>query len=96
VYYDDGAMISIHLTQAIGPNAEEPIGVITHSTQTMVDGVLAEYYVFTEPSTFDGELLEVIFRKNGVEYSFRFVYNPNSYPQGPDVFAQILDSVELS
>lgn len=95
-YYDDGAMISIHLTQAMGPHSEEPIGVITHSTQTMVDGVLAEYYVFTEPSTFEGELLEVIFRKDGIEYSLRFVYNPDSYPQGPDVFAQILDSVKLS
>ncbi|MEA3323316.1 MAG: hypothetical protein U9Q12_03765 [Patescibacteria group bacterium] len=96
VYYDEGAMITIHLTQAQGPNAEEPIGVITQSMQTIVDGVMGEYYVFTEPSTFEGELLEVIFRKDGVEYSFRFVYNPDSYPQGPDVFAQILDSVKLN
>jgi len=95
-YYDEGAMISIHLTQAQGPNAEEPIGVITQSTQTVVDGVMGEYYVYTEPSTFEGEILGVVFRKDGVEYTFRFVYNPTTYPQGPDVFAQILDSVKLN
>lgn len=93
-YYDEGAMLSVAVLQEQAVPSE-PIGVITEHTQKAVDGNVTQYFVYTEPSTFEGELRAVIFSKDGNEYYFRFVYNPDSYPQGPDVFAQILDSVKL-
>jgi hypothetical protein len=93
-YYETGAAFSIRALRDVvgGPTRH---GQILRTESITVDGRTGTYHVYKEPSTFQGQLLDVHVIFGGTEYLFEFMYNPATYPQGEDVFKDIVNSVNF-
>ena len=95
IYFEEGVALTVSYLQNPGASYEPVAANVTSKTKTTVGGKPAQYFVFTEPSTFAGEIHEIHLFVNNDDLVFRFVFNKGTYPQGPDVIRQILDSVEF-
>lgn len=97
MYYKTGAAVHIHISNQV---ASEPYHGdwpnIMESKQIVIDGVTVVYHVFKEPSTQEGLLLDAHLNHNNNAYTFRFIYNPTTYPQGEGVFMDMLNSVRFT
>lgn len=92
IYYQTGAGLQISvLKQPLSANPQ-PAGEITQQKPVTVDGVNGTYFVFKEPSTAEGQLLEVRLEKAGRSYTLRLGYNPDTFPGGQALFEQIVAS----
>ena len=99
-YYKSGAFIQFHVSNTIssppyhGASDGPSSGVIT-TKEITIDGEKAIYHIFKEPSTAEGLLLDAHLTHGGDSYTLRFAYNPTKYPQGEQIFAEILKSIRF-
>ena len=95
IYYETGATLIIF----VGDMEQEPPyhfgGVISESEFT-IDGEIAPYHVFLEPSTWAGQLLDAHLNHGGNLYEFTLGYNPETCPAGEDIFQAMLDSFQFN
>jgi hypothetical protein len=95
IYYETGATLIIF----VGNMEQEPPyhygGVISEGDVT-IDGEVAPYHVFLEPSTWAGQLLEAHLNHGGNHYAFTLGYNPETCPAGEDLFQAMLDSFQFN
>lgn len=95
-YYESGAQLQISIQGGIQPETDRPVGEIIEEKKVKVDGQEADYFRFKEPSTMQGEILDVRLSKDDKSYFFRFVYNPETLPNGEHLFFTIIDSVAFT
>ncbi len=95
IYYETGATLIVF----VGNMEQEPPyhygGVISESEVT-IDGEVAPYHVFLEPSTWAGQLLDAHLNHGGNLYDFTMGYNPETCPAGEDLFQAMLDSFQFN
>ena len=95
IYYETGATLIIF----VGIMEEEPPyhfgGVISEGDVT-IDGEVAPYHIFLEPSTWAGQLLDAHLNHVGNKYAFTLGYNPETCPAGEDLFQAMLDSFQFN
>lgn len=92
-YYETGAHMSLRaLKDVVGPTRH---GQTLRTETITVDGRPGTYHVYKEPSTFQGQLLDVHVTFGGTEFLFEFAYNPATYPDGEEVFKAIVNSVRF-
>lgn len=96
IYYDSGAHLQVSVQNDIRPQTDRPVGEIIEETQVIVDGIDADYFRYKEPSTLQGEILDVRFSTNEKSYFFRFGYNPETLSNGENIFFTIIDSVNIT
>jgi hypothetical protein len=97
IYFEKGAQLTIHVTKGkeelthSGEGGGKETGVISKKNITL-DGVNGTYYIFKEPSTYQGQLIDAyaIYKNNS--YLLRLAYNPDTYPQGEKIFENIINS----
>lgn len=95
IYYQEGAILQVTvLNQPLADNPQ-PAGAISEQKTVTVDGVDGTYFVFKEPSTAQGQLLEVRLEKTKRSYILRFGYNPDTFPGGQARFDQIVASLRF-
>jgi len=61
----------------------------------LVDGINAEYSIIEAPGFSKKKILVVEFLDKGKYYSLSLSYNPKSYPEGKDVFENIVGSFDV-
>lgn len=92
-YYERGAAFGLHA----GPG--DPNEVMNRpgiaSRPIIIDSIPGSFRAQNDPSTMVGQQVDAMIHNEGVTYRFTFVYNPDAYPQGREVFQQILDSFHL-
>jgi len=103
IYYDKGMWLAIsiensklvnsHAPESIKPN---PNKLIIQKKFITINSVEAAYYKFQEPSTSAGILLNVQFFNNSNEYYIHAAYNPETYPDGEEIFKIIIQSFQSS
>jgi len=96
IYYESGAQLQVSIQNDTRPPTDRPTGKILEETQVRVDGIEADYYRYKEPSTIQGEIMDVRFSHDGKSYFFRFGHNPDTLPSGEHLFFTIIDSVRLT
>lgn len=96
VYYESGAHLQISIQEGGRPETDRPAGIILEEKKIIVDKTEADYYVYKEPSTMQGEIVDVRFSKDSNSYFFRFGYNPETLPQGEELFSTIINSVSFT
>lgn len=94
-YYETGSHLQVSIQNGIRPQTDRPAGEILEEKKVKVDGIEADYFRYKEPSTLQGEILDVRFSTDDKSYFFRFGYNPDTLPNGQNTFFTIIKSVEL-
>jgi hypothetical protein len=95
IYYQAGAGLQVTvLDQPLSQNPE-PAGAVSEKKSVTVDGVEGTFFAFKEPSTAQGQLLEVRLEKSGRSYTLRFGYNPDTLPGGQALFERIVASLRF-
>ena len=93
VYYEKGASLQLTVTNEEETGKGKPAGVITQQNTVMVDGHHeATWYMYKEPSTAQGQLLEVRWSGHGKSFVIRLGYNPETFPQGPTFLQEVVNS----
>jgi len=98
-YYQSGGALQLHVTQGesepahYGEGGGPETGVIAKKAVT-IDGVEGVYHVFKEPSTFEGQLIDVHINYKGNNYLLRLAYNPANF-NGEEFFDNLLNSVRF-
>ncbi|MDQ3802260.1 MAG: hypothetical protein M3416_00155 [Acidobacteriota bacterium] len=101
IYYEAGAKLRIHVTKGeqeltnYGERGGPDTGVILAKHIT-VDGVGGLYHAFKEPSTQEGQLLNVHLNYQGNNYILTLMYNSLTRPEGEKIFSDILNSFKFS
>lgn len=96
--YEWGAEFSVHVVRGRDKVVEEgarTVGLLEHSPVT-IGGVSGVLRAGAGISTRQGRNLDAIIHKDGLNYIFTFGYNPATYPQGEQVFRDILSSVQFT
>lgn len=92
VSYKTGASLQITVLNEPLAQNPQPAGVISEQKPIVLDGVQGTYFVFKEPSTAEGQLLEVRLEKAGRSYHLRWGYNPATLAGGQTLYENILRS----
>lgn len=92
VSYKTGASLQITVTSEPLADNPAPAGQIVQQQPFVLDGVQGTFFVFKEPSTVEGELLELRLEKANRTYHLRWGYNPETLQSGRDLFESILES----
>ncbi|MCA9388577.1 hypothetical protein KC644_02320 [Candidatus Berkelbacteria bacterium] len=91
IYYDSGAVITIHVTE---PADSGEHGQVFEEKEVDVDGETALWHQFSEPSTFSGVQYDVHFDHAGRSYLIQFAA-ADSVTDAEVIFNTILDSFEF-
>lgn len=94
IYYRHGAYLQITVEEGENPGLA-PAGEIISQEDRVIDGKEAQFFIFREPSTQEGELRQLLVVHDGNTYSLRFGYNPVTFTEGSDVFEGIIGSFHL-
>ncbi len=95
-YYEQGAQISIHVTRgALAARGNLEAGA-RRTERIEIDGRSSLLRVFTEPSTFLGQIIDAHVDYGNNSYVFTLRYNPDTFPHGEDIFKEILASFRFS
>ena len=95
LYYETGATFAIHATN-IEQSSPYHYGGVISGREVTIDGEVAPYHVFLEPSTYGGQLLDAHLNHGGNHYDFSLGYNPETCPAGEDLFNAMLDSFQFN
>lgn len=90
VFYEAGAVLTIHVTE--GEEGTIPAGEVYETIELVVADQPATWTRFREPSTVEGELIQVSFNADGNNYLLRLGYNPTTFPTAPETLQTILNS----
>lgn len=90
IYYDEGAIITIHVTQ--GEEGSIPAGEILERREFEIGGQPATWMRFREPSTLAGEIISVNTNYGGNNYLLRMAFNPKTFPEGVQILEAALDT----
>ncbi len=90
--YQAGIDLQVHVLNQPLSVDPQPAGAIAEQKDVVLDGARGTYFVFTNPATVSGQLLEVRLEKGGQTYQLRAGYNLENYPDGQAEFDRILSS----
>jgi hypothetical protein len=93
IYYDRGANLTLHVIK--GDEGSIHASDVLELKKIEIDGNQASWTRFVEPSTFNGELIDVNLNYQGNNYLIRMGYNPDTDPYGVAVFDQIVSSLKF-
>ncbi|MBI4023108.1 hypothetical protein HY375_03015 [Candidatus Berkelbacteria bacterium] len=93
VSYQTGASLSVLVTTT--PTATTYPN-LTQEKAITVAGQPASYRIYRDDATAEGRLLDARFEHQGNHYRLTLRYNPETYPNGPEGFDEILASVQLT
>lgn len=92
-YFEHGATMTIHAITGSVAQGIHNLGTTGEPiTIANITGMLSSQ---NEPSTMAGRNLEAVINSRGVNYFFSFAYNPQTYPEGRQIFLNILASFTL-
>jgi hypothetical protein len=74
VYYKKGVTLSIAILEDDSALSDPAMAQISSKSPFMIAGIAGNEYIFTEPSTMEGEIQEVRYYHNGLSYLVRFSY----------------------
>lgn len=80
-------------------NLGMPLKPTSTKREIIIDGVKGEFTVYREddpPHHEEGLVLETPVEHGGNFFTFRFAYNPTTYPQGEQVFMDMLNSIRFT
>lgn len=100
IYFQSGGSLSFHVTEGeeepthYGEGGGPKTGVIEEKI-VIVSGIEGVYHIFKEPSTFEGQLIDLHINYEGNNYVIRLAYNPTNF-DGEEFFDDLLDSFSFS
>ncbi len=94
IYYETGAVLVIHVTTP--SSSPYHFQELISESEVTIDGEVAPYHVFLEPSTWAGQLIDAHLNHGGNLYEFTLGYNPETCPAGEGLFQAMLDSFQFN
>jgi hypothetical protein len=79
VYYTSGVLMTLHILQDDSATRPPFPDLIRQQYEVYREGIPTMEYVFTEPSTVEGEMRAVQVYKDGLSYLLRFAYADDTY-----------------
>jgi hypothetical protein len=74
IYYSSGVNLNIAVLEDDSALLEPNMAQVISRTPIMISGISGQDFIFTEPSTADGQIREVRYFNNGLSYLVRFSY----------------------
>jgi len=74
IHYNSGVTLNIAVLEDDSALMEPNMAQVISRTPIMISGISGQDFVFTEPSTADGQIREVRYYNNGLSYLLRFSY----------------------
>lgn len=92
-YYESGASFTAHAIPGDAAEVMQRPGIA--SRPIIIDNYSGSFRAQKEISTLQGENVDAMVHINGINYTFTMAYNSDTYPQGREVFQQILNSFHV-